>query len=302
MRRLPAFPGKTRWISALMSMVVVNVFASAAHSQQAPTSPPGADYPASAAQASALTGASASEYIPPAASAPVPSRAEVVDGRQMPPPMPQPGVGEAMRRNGGSLLRATLETPADPRQAGLKDTSFFYVPKPEPRSIKKHDLVTIVIREESKSSSTGQTDTKKSTSFDAAVEEWISLNLANLSVQGGGIGGTAPSVKLNANREFKGDGSVDRSDSVTLRVQAEVLDVKPNDTLVVQARKRIKNDDEELTVILTGICRAEDITLDNTVLSTQLADLNLEKMSKGQVRNAGQRGWLTKLLDVVDPF
>lgn len=279
-----------QWIPALLTIALIGVTESKA--QQALPGQTAAD----------ATSAGNPTYAASASSAPVPSRPAADEGRPMPRASAQPGVGDAMRRNGGSLLRATLETPADPRQAGLKDASFFYVPKPEPRTIKKHDLVTIIIREESESSHSGKTDTKKESSFDAAVEEWVSLNLANLSVQGGGIGGTSPSVKLNANREFKGDGSVDRTDSVTLRVQAEVLDVKPNDTLVVQARKRIKADDEELTVILTGICRAADITPDNTVLSTQLADLNVEKMAKGQVRDANKRGWLTKLLDVVDPF
>ena len=116
------------------------------------------------------------------------------------------------------------------------------------------------------------------------------------------VGGVAPTVSANASRNFKGEATVDRSDSVILRVTAEVLDVKPNGTLVLQARKRIKTDEEEQTIVCAGICRVEDITPDNTVLSTQLFDLEFTKMNKGQVRNTTKTGGIHKLLDWINPF
>ena len=95
---------------------------------------------------------------------------------------------------------------------------------------------------------------------------------------------------------------MDRSDTLTARITAEILDVKPNGTIVLQARKHIKTDDEEQQFILSGICRAEDIGTDNTVLSTQMYDLSLQKNSKGDVRESTERGNLPKLLDFINPF
>ena len=109
-------------------------------------------------------------------------------------------------------------------------------------------------------------------------------------------------VNVTGTRNAKGEATVDRSDSVILRVTAEVVDVKPNGTLVVQARKKIKNDEEEQTLLASGVCRVEDITPDNTVLSTQLFDLEFTKVNKGQVRNGTKTGGLTKLLDFLNPF
>src|SRR5947209_14164715 len=57
--------------------------------------------------------------------------------------------GAMMQRTNGSLLKATLGTPPDPNQAKLSQLSFFAVPAPEPKTLKKHDLITIIIREES---------------------------------------------------------------------------------------------------------------------------------------------------------
>src|SRR5688500_670060 len=72
-------------------------------------------------------------------------------------PQPPQSPAEAYQRSGGSLLRATLASQSDAAQAPLASVSFFAVPEPEPRVIKKHDLVTIIVREESSFSSDGAT-------------------------------------------------------------------------------------------------------------------------------------------------
>src|SRR4051812_7917390 len=201
-----------------------------------------------------------------------------------------------------SLFKAALAAQGDARSAKVADVSLFAVAPPEPKTLKKRDQVTIIIREESTFSSDGTAEQKKSADFNAKLEEFIQLKLQNWEIQGGAVGASPPSIKASMARNFKGEGNVDRTDKFTARIQAEVVDVKPNGTMVLQARKRIKTDDEEQLFTLSGICRVEDISADNTILSTQLFDLDLEKKNKGQVRDATKRGWVPKLLDVLNPF
>ncbi len=210
--------------------------------------------------------------------------------------------GALMQRNGGSLLKATLSAPPDPGQAPLGAVSFFAVPEPEPRVIKKHDLVTVIIREESEFKSEGQTETKKEAALEARIDEFVKLNLKEFTLSPNGLSNGPLVISGSGNREFNGEGSVDRSDSFTARVTAEVLDVKPNGNLVLQGRKSIVTDDEVQKFLITGTCRAEDVSADNTVLSTQLKDFDLRKTHKGNVRNATQKGWAGKLLDALNPF
>jgi flagellar L-ring protein precursor FlgH len=209
---------------------------------------------------------------------------------------------EALQQSNGSLLRATTSIPPDPNQAKIMNVSFFAVPEPGPRVLKKHDLVTIIVREESESKSEATTDLKKDAALEAKLEEWIKLNIHNLEIEGGAIGPNPPSVKASGKRNFKGEATVDRTDSLLLRVTAEVIDVKPNGTVVLQARQRIKTDEEEQEFTLSGIARAEDVTPDNTILSTQLFDKELIKKHKGAVKDTAQRGWIPKLLDLINPF
>jgi flagellar L-ring protein precursor FlgH len=239
--------------------------------------------------------------------------------QQQPAAQPQPPAGlqerlDARLQEGGgqatrpaapgsrSLFKTAIAAQGDPRQAKVGDVSFFAVPAPEPKTLKKNDQVTIIIREESTFSSDGSAETKKKADFDAQLEEFIQLKLRNWEIQGGALGGATPSIKASMARNFKGEGNIDRTDKFTARIQAEVVDVKPNGTLVLQARKRIRTDDEEQIFTLSGTCRVEDVSADNSVLSTQLFDLDLEKKNKGSVREATKRGWVPKLLDALNPF
>lgn len=255
---------------------------------------------ATSAQTAPGTGQAAAQRAP-AGRAPADAKAAA--------PAPRPvsnnaanDAGALMQRSGGSLLRATLAMPPDPNQARLKDVSFLAVAEPEPRTIKKHDLVTIIVREESAFSTKSSTDLKREANIDARLEEFIKFKIKNFELQGGNIGPTPPSIKGNANREFKASGDLDRSDTLTARITGQVLDVKPNGTLVVEARKQIKTDEEVQQFTLTGICRAEDVNADNTVLSTQMFDLQLQKNHTGPIKDTTRRGGLGKLLDFLNPF
>lgn len=249
-------------------------------------------------------------------SAPAPSgnngasaNAPSAQGAQNPPPPPaRPSggdVNQAYQSAGGSLFAMSQQVqggaPAGTPQTNSSASLYAVAPK-EPRKLKKWDLITVIVREESDSKTKSLTDLKKTADIDLLLQQYIDFSLSNFSVKGRPPLTNAPEFKGSANRNFKGDGSSDRSDSFSARVQAQVIDVKPNGILIIQASKQIKNDDEEQRFTLTGMVRAEDVTPDNSVLSTQLADLSLEKMTKGSVSDTSKRGWLPKLFDAINPF
>ncbi len=214
-----------------------------------------------------------------------------------------------MRQTGGSLFQMARVAPANPvkdvppevTKSAVMRSSPFGVSEPEPKLVKKHDLVTIIVREESETSNQGTSDIKRESAVEAKITQAIGFDLANKALIPA-VTGAVPTIDLSGNRNFKGEATVARSDSFTTRINAEVVDVKPNGTLVLQARKKIKNDEEEQVFICSGICRVEDITPDNSVLSTQLFDLEVTKTSKGQVKSGTKTGIVHKLLDFINLF
>jgi flagellar L-ring protein precursor FlgH len=211
-----------------------------------------------------------------------------------------------MQNTGGSLVQAQMLQAQLSAQSGTSavkpsQVSFFAVPEPQPKTLKVHDLVQIIVQEQSAISSKGTNNMSRDSELDAKVNNFVKLDLSKLKLQGLQPS-ISPEINLSGIRSFQGQGDVERSDSFTARITAEVVDVKPNGTCVLQARTRIKTDEEEQQFILTGTCRVEDITADDTVTSTQLFDLDLQKNHKGDVRQATKRGSLGKLLDVLNPF
>ncbi len=194
------------------------------------------------------------------------------------------------------------EVNVSPATAALQQSSFTALAAPRPRTFQLHDLITIIVREETSFSSDGETDLEKDFSVEAKLEKWIQLRLGNLQIVPADMTDGTPQIKGSANRKFEGDGTVKRKDTFIGRLTAEITDVKPNGTLVVSARKFIQTDGEEQRFELTGTCRSQDVNADNTVLSTQLADLTVTKEHKGAVRDSTRRGLLPRLTDKVNPW
>ena len=165
-----------------------------------------------------------------------------------------------------------------------------------------HDTVFIIINETSKQSSTSKLDTKTSVSNQGKLNSIPDLAaLLELQLKNGDSNPLL-TVGVSGNENWKGDGKYERSDRFTDRIAASVIDVRPNGTLVLEARRTIGKDDEVQTVLVSGIARREDITNANTVLSSQLADLAIMSETSGELREATQKGWITRVFEAVFNF
>ncbi|MFH1747508.1 MAG: flagellar basal body L-ring protein FlgH [Planctomycetota bacterium] len=209
-----------------------------------------------------------------------------------------PVAGIGVRPPRATQVNPSGEPPANPV---LLATSPFAVKPPEPRLIKVHDLVTIIIRESRTSLNDAKMKSEKEWEIKADLTKWLRLNLQDHLVPQTFPDG-APGVDFSFDNTYEGKGKYDRKDSLTTRITAHVIDVKPNGNLVLEASKRIKVAEEVLIATLTGECRAEDVSAQNTVLSTQIADLEIEMPDLGMVRDATRRGWLMRLFDLLRPL
>ncbi|MEA5557602.1 flagellar basal body L-ring protein FlgH [Nodularia spumigena] len=206
-----------------------------------------------------------------------------------------------------SLFVMQVDVPIDAKgepdpSAHLRGASLFYIEPPKPREFAVHDLVTIIVEETTRSEANQSLDTKKEYDIGAAMNQFPSLrHLLELQVQNGDTQRTA-NLDVNFNSDFKGEGDYARTDRFVARITAAVIDVKPNGTVVVEARKRIDKDGEIQTIILSGVCRREDVTAQNTVLSSQLADLTVSMSTEGEVTKAGRKGVIPRALEAVFNF
>jgi flagellar L-ring protein precursor FlgH len=180
--------------------------------------------------------------------------------------------------------------------------SLLLVEAPKPKTYAVHDKVSIIISESSTQSSQQKLDAKKDASLKAAVNKFPDLamvlegNLTNIGT------GTIASADLSGSKNFKGDGKFERTDKFQDRIQATVIDVKPNGVLVLEARKTVGQDREVRTLVLSGECRREDVTENNTVLSSQLAELTILAHARGDTTDTATKGVLTRIFDTIFNF
>ncbi len=211
-------------------------------------------------------------------------------------------IRQAKVYRGPSFTVGEIPAPASATPAASPTSSHISVSLPEPRKYKKHDIITIIVREDSDASTSGKGDSNKKQDLDFSLDQFLNVNLAKLQVSSTANPSSLPKVKFSFKNDRSNDASQQRTDKASARISATIVDVKPNGTLVIEATKHITLDKEEQDFKLSGICRADDITIDNTLLSTQLANLQFKKTTTGEVRDGVKRGWLNKFIDAVNPF
>lgn len=202
------------------------------------------------------------------------------------------------------VVSARVEPITPPESAKnplLLRVSPISVAKPEPRKVKVHDLITIIVRQSKSALSDASLASEKEWQMQSELTKFLRLNPNGHLIPQTFAEGT-PGIDFDFENAYDGSGRADRRDEFTTRISATVIDVKPNGNLVVEAKNRIKMDEEEQVVTLTGTCRTVDLTPQNTVLSTQLADLEIVSENTGSVRDATRRGWLMRLFDLVRPL
>jgi flagellar L-ring protein precursor FlgH len=149
------------------------------------------------------------------------------------------------------------------------------------------DLVTIIIVENSKASQQAATNTGK------AGEVGVSPS--------GGLLNFIPIFGARGESKSDSKGSTTRGGSINARVTARVVEIEPGGALVLEGKQRIVVNKEQQEIMLRGVVRPEDISPDNTVLSTFLADAQIEYKGEGSIGGKRQSpGLITNFFGLFD--
>jgi flagellar L-ring protein precursor FlgH len=147
------------------------------------------------------------------------------------------------------------------------------------------DIITIVISESSSASRTGNASNSKSAS--ASLDAGVGLFTFIEPVSG------------SSSDSFKAQGALANSNRVTGRITVKVTEIKPNGQMIISGSQTIKQLSDEQKITITGMVRPEDITPDNTVLSSNIADAQLKIEGKGPLASKQKQGILTQIFNFL---
>lgn len=109
-------------------------------------------------------------------------------------------------------------------------------------------------------------------------------------------------IDFISDTSFSGSGETSRGSRAEGDVAVRVKRKLPNGNLFLEGTKIIMVNDEELHIYVSGVIRPEDIEQDNTVLSSLIADAQIEFTGRGYLTENQEQGWFTHFLSIINPF
>jgi flagellar L-ring protein precursor FlgH len=160
------------------------------------------------------------------------------------------------------------------------------------RSRYVNDLVTIQVIENISAVSGGQLASNRTSSLTASITQ-----LAGIKSPTGAL---ANLLGASSGSTLTGAGSTTRTATITTLLAARVVHVLPNGYLVLEGTKEVQVNSEKQVVTVRGVARPADLA-NNTVLSSNLAQLEVQVNGKGVVGDAIRRPfilyrWLMNIL------
>jgi flagellar L-ring protein FlgH len=221
-----------------------------------------------------------------------------------PAPMIEPGtegmtVAPQPLPPGSNAQGSNLQGPIPPRTLRRRDLSWIYIDRPRPRKLGVHDIITVVVDEKSESTQNSRFNRQRNIIFNGILREWLRINSkGNLDT----AAAEAPGIQAQLQSQMQSYGQGLSTEGLKYRIAATVVDILPNGTLILEARKSILTNDALWEYSLTGRIRTQDVAGNNSVHSENIADLKITKRENGKIPDSTKRGFLTKLYDWWLPF
>lgn len=159
------------------------------------------------------------------------------------------------------------------------------------------DVLTVVISETTKIDNKVKRSLEKTTERSVDWDGKIGIDHILPSIPGVNIDtGNGTLQKLDGQADYKDERKFE--DKITVVVE----DIQPNGNLVVIGTLQRDIAGDKQTIQLGGVVRPSDITFDNTVQSSQIADFYIVMKNKGVSETYNKVGWLGQIFDWLWPF
>lgn len=177
-----------------------------------------------------------------------------------------------------------------------------------------NDIVTIEIVESSKATKKATTKLGRSSDISAGMPNLFGLETrlkSRLSrLQSSNDAGTTNANALDLSsllgastrNDFDGSGVTTRSGKLSGKMTALVTEVLPNGNMKIRGKRLVTVNGEEQVMVLTGLVRPDDISAQNIVRSSFIADASISYYGMGVVGDKQRPGWLARGFDKVWPF
>lgn len=151
------------------------------------------------------------------------------------------------------------------------------------------DIITVIFDEQYRSRKSAETSTEKDSSativpnaIAGMVPGWKNIGL---------------NTDYDSAKDFTGKGEADRSNSLSGQISVSVADIMPNGILKIRGEKWLTLSEGDEYIRITGMIRPQDITPNNTVASSKVADARISFGGRGSLNNSTKQGLGDRILN-----
>jgi flagellar L-ring protein precursor FlgH len=229
-------------------------------------------------------------------------------------------VETALRERDEPMDYRPIEVPAAPQakpgsiyQGTTSAGSYLFF---DSKARHRGDLVTVLITEKTQAQGDAATELESERTMSGGVSS--DIGLAGLITKPAkkllgilGLGGTEADVangsevnviSSSMTNDFSGEGTTSRSGSFSGVVTCRVVDVLPSGILHIKGRRWVVINHDAQYLTIEGLVRPEDLSIDNTVASNYVAEMNLSYDGLGVIDDKQRPGWVARIFDWVYPL
>jgi len=169
-------------------------------------------------------------------------------------------------------VRATTAPSPSPGSIWVPQGRFSNLPGDD-KAWNVNDTIIIKVIEQTTAAADATVKSQRSFSASSSISALGGLVKANNGLQN--IFSPQSSQALNGQAQTASDSSF------TTSLAAQVMSVLPNGFLVVEALRQMEMNNQRQTLVVHGVVRPSDIAVDNSVLSSQVNNLEVKLNGKG---------------------
>lgn len=187
---------------------------------------------------------------------------------------------------------AAEKAPVAPSNGAIYQASYGYAPLTSgSRASQVGDILTIVLVERTQASKSNTATTDRTGEIGLTPPTTGPLDLF-----------MPTDINASGNQSFNGKGGATQSNALSGEISVTIAEVFPNGTMRVRGEKLVTLNRGDEYVRISGIVREVDISADNRIASTRVADARITYSGRGEIARASRQGWLQQFFSVVSPF
>ena len=188
------------------------------------------------------------------------------------------------------IIPENMNLPNNSNSGGIYNESSGGLFATDRRAGQVGDILTVALSEDFTASKSQSATSAKSDSF--------KVDLPNLLDPAG----DQALLDSGAETSFSGSGSAAQTNSLRGEISVTVMRVFSNGNMEIMGQKKLHLNNGNEYVRLSGMIRPQDISANNIVRSSRIANAKIAYLGVGDIADTGQKGWLSRALASISPL